>query len=86
MTFEKDFNHHLSILNRIHDHPERYNQIEVTTAVLNAKDFFCLNPAIPDHHQTWYKDFHWHELFTTEYFNLMEMAEKTRIELQKQNL
>lgn len=86
MTWEMLFKHHITILNRVFEHPERYNQTEITNAILNAKDFFCQNPEISEVQRNWFSNFQWHELFSSGYSEFMEKAEKTRLEYRERSL
>ncbi|MCA0447782.1 MAG: hypothetical protein LCH54_16295 [Bacteroidetes bacterium] len=85
MTIEKLFSHHITILNRIHDHPERYNQIEKNNAVLNAKDFFTFHSDIPESHRLEFSNFPWHDLLSSGFPDFLKMSEKIGSELKNQN-
>ncbi|MBN8705407.1 MAG: hypothetical protein J0L62_05990 [Bacteroidetes bacterium] len=85
MKDNSEIEHHLAVLKRVYANPERYNQLEINNVIFDSKDFFCLNPNIPASHRTWYSNFQWHELFSSGFQDFIEMAEKTRNELQQQN-
>lgn len=86
MKDNSEIEHHLAVFKRVYANPERYNQLEINNVIFDSKDFFCLNPNIPELHRNWYSNFKWYELFSNGYSEFMEMAEKTRQELQKRSL
>lgn len=71
--FKKQAEHQISVLKRVHDHPERYNQPEIVSAVTAARDFFTSRPEIPEEIRSRLEQFPWHEAETTRFTELLTL-------------
>jgi len=71
--FKKLAEHQITVLKRVHDHPERYNQPEVVSAVTTARDFFTTRPEIPEETRARLEQFPWHEAVTNRFTELLTL-------------